>query len=245
MGKIIDLTNKQYGYLTVLKQLNERGADRSVMWECKCKCGKIIKVNGSNLRSGHTKSCGCLKGVTSKNKKLLIKDITNQSFGLLTALEPTEERTNSGSVIWKCRCRCGNFKYVSEHCLTQKLTQSCGCLTSKGESKIIQILQNNNINFIQQKKFKNCISSLTGCQYRFDFWVEDKYLIEFDGEQHFSYKENGWNTKQQFEQTQKNDKEKNQWCKDNNIPLIRIPYTHYDNLCLEDLLLETTNFLIF
>ena len=34
------------------------------------------------------------------------------------------------------------------------------------------------------------------------------------------------------------------WCKDNNIPLIRIPYTHYKELKIEDLLLETSKFKI-
>ena len=34
-------------------------------------------------------------------------------------------------------------------------------------------------------------------------------------------------------------------CKENNIPLIRIPYTHLNKLCLEDLLLETSNFIVF
>jgi len=37
---------------------------------------------------------------------------------------------------------------------------------------------------------------------------------------------------------------KNQWCKENNIPLIRIPYTHLQDLCLEDLQLETSQFII-
>ena len=243
MGKIIDLTNKQFGYLTVLNKTNERGSDRSIIWECKCSCGKILKVNGSNLRSGHTTSCGCKRLKHLTKYQWQSKDLSNQSFGLLTAIEPTSERTKSGSVIWKCRCRCGNIKFTSEHCLTQNIVQSCGCLTSKGENKIVELLKNNNISFEQQKTFENCISSTTGNKYKFDFWVNNSYLIEFDGEQHFLYKENGWNTKEQFEKTQKNDKEKNDWCKKNNIPLIRIPYTHFDNLCIEDLKLETTIFL--
>jgi len=37
---------------------------------------------------------------------------------------------------------------------------------------------------------------------------------------------------------------KNQWCKENNIPLIRIPYTHLKDLQIKDLMLETTKFLI-
>ena len=73
----------------------------------------------------------------------------------------------------------------------------------------------------------------------FDFYIDDKYLIEYDGKQHF--KNEGFFD---YESTHRHDLIKNQWCKDNNIPLIRIPYTHYDNLCLEDLLLETSNFIV-
>ena len=47
-----------------------------------------------------------------------------------------------------------------------------------------------------------------------------------------------------FLERQEHDKLKNEWCKENNIPLIRIPYTHLKDLCIEDLQLETTTFLI-
>ena len=35
-----------------------------------------------------------------------------------------------------------------------------------------------------------------------------------------------------------------EWCKENNIPLIRIPYTHYDDIIIDDLKLETSKFII-
>lgn len=60
----------------------------------------------------------------------------------------------------------------------------------------------------------------------------------------FQCSESGWDTQEYFEKTQQRDNYKNQWCKDNNIPLIRIPYIHYDDLCIEDLMLETTKFRI-
>ena len=41
-----------------------------------------------------------------------------------------------------------------------------------------------------------------------------------------------------------NDKAKNEWCKENNIPLIRIKYDKYDTLSIEDLLLETSKFIV-
>jgi hypothetical protein len=43
----------------------------------------------------------------------------------------------------------------------------------------------------------------------------------------------------------KRDMEKNQYCYTHNIPIIRIPFTHYNKLNIEDLILETTSFLIF
>lgn len=78
---------------------------------------------------------------------------------------------------------------------------------------------------------------------RFDFYInEDNYLIEYDGEQHF--KDTNGFFKTTLEEIQKRDIFKNQWCKENNIPLIRIPYTRYDDLCIEDLLLETSKYVV-
>ena len=37
---------------------------------------------------------------------------------------------------------------------------------------------------------------------------------------------------------------KNEWCRANKIPLIRIPYWHYDDLCIEDLKLETSKYIV-
>lgn len=48
---------------------------------------------------------------------------------------------------------------------------------------------------------------------------------------------------EKFKKTQSHDLIKNKWCKENNIPLIRIPYYH-NNIVLEDLLLNTSNYLI-
>lgn len=74
---------------------------------------------------------------------------------------------------------------------------------------------------------------------RFDFYVNEQYLIEYDGEQHFIDSFYGTLNK-----IQQRDKIKNSYCKQNNIPLIRIPYTHKENIVIEDLLLETSEFII-
>lgn len=60
-------------------------------------------------------------------------------------------------------------------------------------------------------------------------------LIEYDGEQHFKPVEI-WGGEEKLKIQQERDKRKNQWCKENNVRLIRIPYTEYDNLTIEYLI---------
>jgi hypothetical protein len=53
-----DLTGQTFNYLTVLEKATQRG--HYSYFQCKCKCGTIKEVRGSNLISQQTKSCGCL-----------------------------------------------------------------------------------------------------------------------------------------------------------------------------------------
>lgn len=57
-SKRIDRTGELYGEWTVLKfsHLDER---RAVCWECKCSCGTVRTIVGSDLAHGSSKSCGC------------------------------------------------------------------------------------------------------------------------------------------------------------------------------------------
>lgn len=59
MGKLIDLTGQRFGRLTVIKQAGML-KNRWATWLCKCDCGNEAVIQSYNLRSGHTKSCGCL-----------------------------------------------------------------------------------------------------------------------------------------------------------------------------------------
>ncbi len=52
--------NDRFERLVVLEKLDERYADGSILYLCTCDCGKIIKVPTFNLRTGNTRSCGCL-----------------------------------------------------------------------------------------------------------------------------------------------------------------------------------------
>lgn len=232
---IKDMKNKRFGKLLVLEQAgsNERGL---ALWKCKCDCGNETIVIGASLRNNLVKSCGCLKKEFNKDQRI---DLTNQHFGKLTALEPIYLQS-TGVAGWKCECECGNIIEVPTHLLISNQQKSCGCIKSKGEFQIIQLLKQNNINFTTQYRVK-----IEESYKFFDFAILDnqnkiKYLIEYDGSQHFN-KKNNW---EPLETIQKRDKLKNQWCKKNNIPLIRIPYWHYDFLTIKDLILEESEYKI-
>ena len=59
MSKLIDLTGQRFGRLTVVCRV-ENGPAGS-RWLCKCDCGGETTAYGSDLRSGHSSSCGCLR----------------------------------------------------------------------------------------------------------------------------------------------------------------------------------------
>ena len=236
--KAIDLTNQRFGQLVVLKKatniITPNGRSHTA-WECLCDCGNTCIVRGDLLRNGKTVSCGCKrKQILSSAGHNRLIDLTGQQFGYLTVLKDSGERSSRGDIKWLCQCECGNMVKVLSNNLRRKKepTISCGCKKSKGEYKIIQILLELKIPFISQKKFDNCIYPDTKRQPIFDFYLpEQNILIEYDGIQHFEPTV-GFDD---FSITQKRDNFKNQWCKENNIPLIRIPYTELENLNAENM----------
>lgn len=64
--KIIDLTGKTFGRLTVISRNGSK--NKSANWMCRCECGNVLSVNGCHLRSGHTKSCGCYSKEMSRQR---------------------------------------------------------------------------------------------------------------------------------------------------------------------------------
>ncbi len=240
MAKIINLTGQKFGRLTVIS-LFGRDTRGETIWQCKCDCGNTTNVLSSNLRKGRTKSCGCLQKQIASQQFSTFKDLTGQKFGKLTALYPLKKRLNN-QIIWHCKCDCGNECDIRSYNL-QHNTYSCGCLNqSHGEFIIENILKDFDIPFEKEKTFTSCIFKDTGQLARFDFWINNSYIIEFDGEQHFTYNNRGWNTKEHFLKTKEHDSFKELWCKQNNIPIIRIPYTHLEKITIEDLKIETSVF---
>lgn len=63
MGSLIDIAGERFGRLTVIEIAHRRGLNSGgtvVYWKCRCDCGEMKIVKSQSLRTGVTKSCGCL-----------------------------------------------------------------------------------------------------------------------------------------------------------------------------------------
>ena len=211
LGKSMDLSKNVYDGFVAIKRIKPYTKSRNAHWLCQCKCGNYFISTYQ-------------KSVQGKPKQ----DYIGYKSGKLTVISFSHIDKNHHSV-WNCQCECGNIKQVASPELAKKDTKSCGCLKqSYGSYKIEQILLKNNIPFEKEKTFETCRFPNSNALARFDFFVNG-ILIEFDGKQHYEYI-GGYFTYNDFQNLQKRDEYKNKWCKENNIPLIRIPYFDEDKI---------------
>ncbi len=252
MSKLIDLTGQDFGYWHVISRTENDSRGRAY-WLCKCTaCGKEKKVAGAHLRGGRSTNCGCVR--MEKMRQACIKHEEGKTYGFLyverMATEEEKPRNDRTGVYWNCTCtNCGSKDIIIfGDYLRKGDTISCGCISSKNEAIITKMLVNSNIKFIKQQTFEDLNITGRPCDnLRFDFAIYNNdqliYLIEYDGQQHFTWNaKSRWNTEENFNKTRKRDLEKNKYCFEHNIPLIRIPYNK--EYSLADLKLETTRFLL-
>lgn len=136
--RVKSLIGKRFNRWTVVS-FNGLTNSSDAKWNCLCDCGNIGVVKSQVLKSGESKSCGCLqKEIASKNNT---KDITNRKFGKLTAIKNTKKKKNGG-YIWDCICDCGKKIEVTTGSLMSGNTKSCGCvglekISLLGKSKLL------------------------------------------------------------------------------------------------------------
>lgn len=86
-----------------------------------CECGNEKELDIYKVKSGHTKSCGCLKKTPNRRKK-----IEGQTFGRLKVIEVSSIDIHGYTYL--CECSCGNMKVVKGALLRSGKTKSCGCI---------------------------------------------------------------------------------------------------------------------
>ena len=111
------------GSLTVEKATEEKKCGYWI-WLCRCDCGGSILLDTRCLKRGTVRDCGCVTKVNPGQR-----DLSGQRFGKLVCVAPTERRENNGSVLWECRCDCGNICLASSRNLLHGYKRSCGCLS--------------------------------------------------------------------------------------------------------------------
>lgn len=94
-----DITGQVFGRLIVLEYTNQRKG-KVIIWKCKCACGQVLLVNGQSMKSGNTKSCGCL-------------DRESRSKAGMARRTHRKSRTSEHRVWTAMRSRCMNKSHES------------------------------------------------------------------------------------------------------------------------------------
>lgn len=157
MGQLVDMTGQRFGRLEVLERAMPPEGKKAnyAQWRCRCDCGVIKVINGSNLRTGKSTSCGCLqkdmrreaakKRAEQKAQEAKAqgqaagrrpqKDLSGKTFGLLTVLREGQMPVHSLHTLrttwWVCRCKCGKEVIKSAEYLRASKKASCGCAVEK------------------------------------------------------------------------------------------------------------------
>lgn len=193
-----------------------------------CKTHGVFEIAPhSHLQGKICRKCSTIEGKTKRT-------YTREEF-IAKANSVHENRYTYENLIYD-----GTTKKVVITCskhgnYTQKATshlQGNGCPkcnSSKGELKIIDYLEKNNIKYLPQYRDKRCRLKLP---LPFDFMIEieGKFgLIEFNGQQHYRYFAK-FQKRDGLEHTQMRDEIKRKFCEDNNIPLLVIKYNEINKI---------------
>jgi hypothetical protein len=199
----------------------------------KCKIHGIFEQSPCK----HLLGQGCIKCSYNKEKskpKMYLKHIQKAKIvhkNKYTYLDDIKYETVHKKIDINCP-KHGKFKQSLHNHI--KHNQGCPmCSYSKAEIVISNFLKDNKIKFYPQHKFINCINKKTGKKLKFDFYIPSENLcIEYDGEQHYKpmrlSDENV--AKEKLKNIKIRDEIKNEYCKENNINLLRIHFKHYKKL---------------
>lgn len=127
---LLDITDERFGFVTALEEVEPeilKSGKKKRRYKCRCDCGNIFITRMESLRAGKTTSCGCKR--KEKIHDVKMKDISNMTFGRLTALQYLTS-DKQGKAQWLCICSCGNYCTVGSDSLVSGITKSCGCLKS-------------------------------------------------------------------------------------------------------------------
>lgn len=160
--------------------------------------------------------------------------------GNIEIIDYSKKTNSSKSVSLRCKCECGdNFTIGHGTIISNRGTvycEKCNKKLSNLERKSMLWLDKNKIEYIRQYKFIDCKNIL---QLPFDFYLP-KYnmCIECDGEQHYRGDTQYDKKEDAFSLRIKRDNIKNEYCRDKNIKLLRIPYWDFNKNIYKQILID-------
>lgn len=221
-SQIIDICN-ECGYSLITPREEIKKTDQYIVYRCN-KHGEM-KTKISNILSG--KRCSkCYHEKASERNRFDYDFVEFQIEECGGHLLNKYDYVNNHMKNLRITCpRCGSIFVTSLINFTQhggQLCDECYRKESIGEFKIRRYLESKSINFQTEKWFSDCRDRNP---LPFDFYLPDcNTIIEFDGAQHFKDAEKYFHSSYSYEYCVKHDEIKNNYCKENNIKLIRIPY---------------------
>lgn len=220
-------------YILLTPKENILNSETRVDYQCK-KHG-VHNVKLYSLISGH-KCNECMQECKQLNKRIPINNIISYIEEHGSKLLNPEDYSKSTDKNLKVICpECGKTFSTSFFSFRKAKGQrcpDCSKIESKGELIVRKYLESHNILFETQYRFKNCRTSVP---LPFDFYLPKLNIaIEYDGAGHYIPIRHGSESQQDAENNLKKiqyrDNIKTQYCVNNNIMLIRIPYTEFDNI---------------
>ena len=82
MANYEDLTGRVFTRLKVQKHhgcITLKNGKHIQLWECECLCGNTVIVRAPSLKSGNTKSCGCLRADLGRTSEVMLKSKHNST----------------------------------------------------------------------------------------------------------------------------------------------------------------------
>jgi hypothetical protein len=209
------------------------GSHKKVWW--KCSVADDHEWEAIVLSRTYNRGCPCCVG----HKVVLSNCLMTTHPDLCLEWHPKNKLTpyniTAGcnvKVWWKCSVADDHEWEATPNNRIGNKTGCPFCNESKGERKISDVLDSLHIVYTREHNFDTCRNKYP---LFFDFFVDNKYIIEYQGEQHykivkFSNRMSEEQMLKNLKQAQLHDHIKRQWCRTNNIPLLEIPYWNYDKI---------------
>jgi len=119
----------KFGRLAVTERSGSDAAGRA-MFRCRCDCGSECLVRGADLRSGHSKSCGCLRKSAPRDRRVYLH---LKTFGNMFVLGKGNPEEHGPRAVWVLICRYCGRAHFARRWRVLKRNKQCDCL---GPTKI-------------------------------------------------------------------------------------------------------------